>query len=542
MFAPLTTKFPALRRVGDVPKPLLLAAVAGVIAVIVAVALWSSKPAYKVLFSELQDRDGGAIVTSLTQMNVPYRFSENGTALLVPASQVYEARVQLAAQGLPRNGGTGFELLDSPRFGASQFAEQVNYQRALEGELARSIEALNPVQSARVHLALPRQSLFVRERHSPTASVLVNVYPGRSLTDAQVSAISWLLSSSVADLKAEHVSIVDQTGRLLSSPAGDGRGLDAEQTRHVRAIEKRAIERIVTILTPLVGPGNVYAQVNAEIDFSQREETAETYRPNQTPGEAAMRSQQTSGSLTAAGAGAQGVPGALSNQPPTTPQAPIVKPAASAKAGSDAAAATATSATSQLGGQGSQHNDSTTNYELDRKITHVRLPVGAIRRMSAAVVVNYRSNEAGEPEALPAEVLAQLDKLTREAMGYSESRGDSLNIVNSPFTDPLPSMAWWENTRLQGAAESALYGLGILLFTWLLWLRMLKPIWTRYITPPVDATLAELEREAQQREAVTASKAFAQKRLEENLVRAKELALKDPRAVAMVVRTWMNQE
>ena len=216
--------------------------------------MWSREPDYKVLFSNLQDRDGGAIVTALTQMNVPHRFNETGTALLVPADKVFNTRMQLASQGLPRGGAAGFELLDTPRFGASQFAEQVSYQRALEGELARSIEALNPVQTARVHLAIPRQSLFVRERQAPTASVLLNVYAGRSLSDAQVSAIAWLLSSSVPELKDENVSVVDQTGRLLSSPGGDGRGIDADQTRHIRDLEQRTVERIIAILTPLVGP------------------------------------------------------------------------------------------------------------------------------------------------------------------------------------------------------------------------------------------------------------------------------------------------
>ncbi|MGE8603207.1 flagellar basal-body MS-ring/collar protein FliF, partial [Bordetella trematum] len=215
----LLARFPVLEKLRTLPKPVLMGAAAAVVAVIVALALWGREPDYKVLFSNLEDRDGGAIVSALGQMNVPYRFSDNGGAILVPANRVYDARMQLAAQGLPRGGSVGFELMDNARFGASQFAEQINYQRGLEGELARSIEAMHSVQRARVHLAMPRQSLFVRDRQPPTASVLLNLYPGRGLADAQVSAIAWLVASSVPDLNVDNVSIVDQNGRLLSAPA-----------------------------------------------------------------------------------------------------------------------------------------------------------------------------------------------------------------------------------------------------------------------------------------------------------------------------------
>ena len=286
--ASLLAKFPVLEKIRALPKPILLGAAAALVALIVAVAMWSSEPQYKVLFSNLDDRDGGAIVTALGAMNVPYKYNDTGTALLVPADRVYDARLQLASQGLPRGGSVGFELMDNARFGASQFAEQINYQRGLEGELSRSIESMHTVQHARVHLAMPRQSLFVRERQAPTASVLLNVYPGRSLSDAQVSAISWLVASSVPELTAENVSIVDQNGRLLSAPTGEGRGMDADQMRMVRETEQRTVERILTILNPLVGPGNVHAQASAEMDCSRREDTPEVSRPNQEPGPAAI--------------------------------------------------------------------------------------------------------------------------------------------------------------------------------------------------------------------------------------------------------------
>src|SRR5690606_4041719 len=236
----------------------------------------------------------GEIMAALTQANVPYKFADGSATLMVPANRVHELRLQLAAQGLPRGGAVGFELLDDSRFGVSQFTEQVNYQRALEGELARTIENMQAVRSARVHLAIPRQSLFVRERQAPSASVLLHLYPGRALDNSQIVSIAHLVSSSVSQLTVANISIIDQHGRLLSQPEADGRGLDDRQLRHLRELEQTYAHRIEAILAPLLGPGNARAQVNAELDFSRREETRETYTPNDAPGQAAIRSRQTS--------------------------------------------------------------------------------------------------------------------------------------------------------------------------------------------------------------------------------------------------------
>lgn len=277
--------------------------------------MWSRTPAYSVLFSNIDDRDGGSIVNALTQQNIPYRFSDNGNAILVPKESVHEVRMQLAAQGLPRGGNVGFELIDQARFGASQFSEQITFQRALEGELANSIRAVHAVQEARVHLALPRESLFVRDREAPTASVLVSLYPGRHLSEGQVSAITWLVSSSVPNLNAENVSVVDQDGKLLTMPSGESSS-DSLQRNFVHDIEHRSVQRILTLLNPILGSGNVRAQVTAEVDFSRREHTSESYKPNQLPGEATIRSEQLSTTINNNINPAQGVPGALTNQPP----------------------------------------------------------------------------------------------------------------------------------------------------------------------------------------------------------------------------------
>jgi len=548
----LLAKFPVLEKVRALPKPILLGAAAAVIALIAAAVMWSSEPKYKVLFSNLDDRDGGAIVTALGTMNVPYRYNETGTALLVPADRVYDARLQLASQGLPRGGSVGFELMDNARFGASQFAEQINYQRGLEGELARSIEAMHTVQHARVHLAMPRQSLFVRERQAPTASVLLNVYPGRSLSDAQVSAISWLVASSVPELTAESVSIVDQNGRLLSAPLGEGRGMDADQMRFVREMEQRTVERILTILNPLVGPGNVHAQASADVDFARREETSEVYRPNQEPGQAAVRSQQTSDSTQRGINPAQGVPGALSNQAPPNAQAPLANPPAQqpprpgqppqpANAQQQQQQQQQQTGTQNAGGSLNERRDATTNYEVDRTISHIKQPVGNLKRLSVAVVVNYIRDKDGEPQALPPEELSKLTNLVREAMGYSETRGDSLNLVNSQFNDGPPPVPMWRDPEMIALFKTILAWLvGLVIALWLY--RKVRRSVTEYLYPVVDPEVAEAERIEAAREAQDAARAKETNRYEDNLERARTMANKDPRAVAMVLRTWMSKD
>jgi flagellar M-ring protein FliF len=550
----LLARFPMLERLRTVPKPLLIGTAAAVVAVIIAAVMWGRDPNYKVLFSNLDDRDGGAIVAALNQMNVPYRFNETGTAILVPGEKVYDARLQLAGQGLPRGGSVGFELMDNARFGASQFTEQINYQRGLEGELARSIESMNAVQHARVHLALPRQTLFVRDRRPPTASIILTLYPGRSIGDSQVSAISWLVASSVPDLTVSNVSIVDQNGRLLSSPSGEGRGMDADQMRFVRETEQRTVERILAILNPLVGPGNVHAQASADVDFSRREETSEVYRPNQEPGQAAVRSQQTNDSQQTGVNPAQGVPGALSNQPPAAAQAPIANPPAVQQApGQPPAAAQPgqlngqqnaqqTAQTTAQQGPASTRREATTNYEVDRTISHIKQPVGAVKRLSVAVVINYLQDKDGEAKAMPAEQLNKLTTLVKEAMGYSEARGDSLNVVNSQFNDSEPSTPWWKDADNIALAKTIFGWLVIAVAALWVWRALVRPIFQRYMNPVVDPEVAELERQQALREAQEQARAKEMDRFDDNMKRARDMATKDPRAVAMVLRTWMSKD
>jgi len=559
----LLERFPVLSKVGNWPKPLQLGAAAAGIALVVVLFLWGRAPDYRVLFSNLNDQDGGAIVTALGQMNIPYRFSDNGSAILVPSDTVYRTRMQLASQGLPRSGEAGFELLDKTHFGASQFTEQITYQRALEGEIARSIEAMHPVQKARVHLAIPRQSLFVRDRQTPTASVLVSLYPGRTLSQAQVSAMAWLVSSSVPNLSADHVSIIDQNGHLLTSPSGEA-GADNTQRLLVDDIEQNTTQRILTILTPLVGSGNVRAQVNADVDFTQREQTSETYQPNQGPDEAAVRSKQISSSSQHNVQPPVGVPGALTNQPPVNATAPIETPRAAnnrnraatrnnrnnrnnrnqAANAAQTADAPATTAQTQADTPSSNHHDATINYEVDHTINHIKDPVGKLQRLSVAVVVNYQEGKDGKPAPLTPARMAKINDLVRQAMGYSETRGDTVSVVNTPFDgadqDKLPI---WQDPYYIGLAMQIGRYLLILIAILLLWRKVFKPLIQGVVdtrekipmfTPP-EADSAEAQKAAAQRRASEIS------RYEENLGIAREMANKDPRAVAMVLRTWMEK-
>ncbi len=543
--AGLLARFPALSKLTNLPKPLQLGLAAALVAIVAVLLLSTRAPDYRVLFSNLEDRDGGAIVTALTQMNVPYKFSDNGSALMVPADRVHETRLQLAEKGLPRGAGVGFELLDNTRFGASQFTEQVTYQRALEGELVSSIEAVHAVQKARVHLAIPRESLFVRERQAPTASVLLTLYPGRSLSAAQVSAITWLVSSSVPNLNAENVSVVDQNGRLLTSPSGEA-GVDGTQRNFINDIEQRTVQRILTLVSPLVGAGNVRAQASADVDFSQREQTSEAYRPNQKPGEAAVRSEQTSNSEQYNNLPPEGVPGALTNQPPANATAPITTPPAPAGANAGAQQGVVATPNAQAPATipSNSRHDATINYEVDRTISHVKEATGKLRRLSVAVVVNHLRNSEGEQIALSPEEMENLRNLVKDAMGFSQERGDTLTVINSEFSDTSePRLPIWENPEYQNLALTLGKYLLIALLIFLVWRKIVRPLVQSAVQPKSDeavpAPVADPNLEKDKKEALQRA---AMSRYEDNLNTARTMAQKDPQAVAMVLRTWMEKK
>jgi len=519
----------------------LLLAAAAAIAIGIGTWLWARTPDYKLLYAQVSDRDGGAIVAALQQMNVPYKIAGGGGAILVPDDQVYEVRLKLAGQGLPKGGLVGFEVMENTRLGASQFLEQVNYQRALEGELARSIQAVSAVQSARVHLAISKPSVFVRDPQKPSASVMVNLHPGRTLDAAQVSAIVHLISSSVPELPVKNVTVVDQNGALLSSEGQAASGLDATQLKYVRDLEAKHMKRIEAILTPLVGAENVRAQVTADVDFAQTERAEETFRPNRNPDEAAMRSQQTSERPTGgAGTPATGVPGALSNQPPSPASAPIdnapqAQPSASGAPGADKAAA----GTAAQPPAAPAHKDATINYEVDRTIRHIRQSMGSVRRLSAAVVVNHRREIAGDGKVsfkpLTAEEMAQITDLVKEAMGYTAQRGDTINVANAAFTTPDKEVVtetplWKQPETISTLKEVGRYAVAIGVLIYLVF-GVLKPLLRR-------AAAAAAAAPALPPPALVGRHATSAQ--EGNLDRARQLARDEPKLVANVVKQWVG--
>jgi flagellar M-ring protein FliF len=406
-------------------------------------AVWSARPDYRVLFSNLSDKDGGAIVAQLSKMNVPYRFSEGGGAVLVPADQVHDVRLKLAQTGLPKGSTVGFELMDSARFGTTQFQERLNFQRGLEGELVRSITALSAVESARVHLALPNQNGFFRDQQKPSASVLLTLRGGQVLDRAQIAGIVHLVSASVPELSPRAVSVLDQSGAMLSEQGDGAGGLDSGQVQHVARIEALYAKRILDILEPIVGRDNLRAQVSAEVDFSQSESTTEEFKPNQGGVPAAVRTAQVSENAGGPGSAlAAGVPGAASNQPQAAASAPI----------NGAAQALQAAQVGQVSGLSpGGRRDMVTNYEIDKTVRVTRAAAGAIRRLAVAVVVNHRvaPDKKGQAQSQPLsqEEIDKLIALVQETVGFNKERGDTVRVVNAPFRHnladkPAPVPMW----------------------------------------------------------------------------------------------------
>lgn len=527
-------------------------ALAALVAVgLVAAAVFYRQPDYKLLFSNVSDKDGGAIVAQLTQMNVPYKYSEGGGAILIPADRVHDVRLKLATQGLPKGSVTGFELMENSKFGITQFQERLNFQRGLEGELTRSILALNAVQSARVHLALPNQNGFFREQQKPSASVLLSLHPGRMLDRAQIAGIVHLVASSVPEMEPAAVSVVDDTGKLLSqSPDGNAGGVDMQQFLYTQQVEQQYVRRILDILEPVVGKNNVKAQVSAELDFSQTESTSEQHRPNQSADGGAVRSQQvmeTNGEKTATPP--TGVPGATSNQPPQNSTAPI----------NGANPAPQAAGAGQGNGQGNKR-ESITNYEVDKTVRVTRGSTGTVKRLTAAVVVNAPLAAAAGTDAATAATAAavssglrpltaqqqeQLLTLVRETVGYSADRGDSVNLVSAPFMDSGAAPAelpMWKDPEIQAMAKSLGVPIALALFGALVLLGLVRPLLKGRNTSP-GGQLNAIEAEALDRPALPApAKELSPTKEQERLDQARHLAKQNPIAVANIVKTWINGE
>ncbi len=488
--------------------------------------LWVEKPDFKVLVSNYSDRDGGAIIASLQQMNVAYQYAENGNAILIPADRVHDVRLKLATQGLPKSGNIGFELMESQKIGTSQFLEQINFQRALEGELARSINSIASVQTSRVHLAIPKPSVFVREKQKPTASVLLSLHPGRKLDQQQIDGILHLVSSSIPELLTENVTIVDQNGNLLTKSTTDttDNQLDPSQLNYVNELQNGIVHRIESILIPILGQENLRAEATADVDFSHSEQAAEIYTPNNTANNVAKRSEHSKSSSSDNGSNkAGGIPGAYSNQPGQLGQLNQIPMLNQTTAPASAS-------------QSSDEHETTTNYEVDKTVRFVKNPTGTIKRLTVAVVVNYKTeiDSNGKPIsiAFTEEDKLQITSLVKQAMGYKEDRGDALSVVNIPFkkvnTEQIDSPDFWnqlltiENTK---TASQYLFAIAIIAYLF----KLLKPLIK-------NLPLTKLSNQA------NPSKQSIVEDQPINIEAARKMAAENPQIVASVLKNWMNHE
>ncbi len=521
------------------------------VAIGVAVVLWSQGESYAPLFANLDPKDATEVTQALQQAAVAYRVDQSTGAILVPAADLHRIRMQLAAQGLPRDGGLGFEILQKdPGLGVSRALEAARFQRAMEGELARSIEALGPVGHARVHLAIPKQSVFVRRRKAPSASVVIELRPGRVLDPGQVDAITHLVASSVPELAPSKVTLVDQKGRLLSGrDRTRGIGLSGAQFDYTRRLEDHYRQRVIDILTPLLGEDAVRAEVTADLDFTQVETTQEQYNPDQP----ALRSEQTDEEESRLDP-VQGVPGALSNQPPAAGSAP--EKAIAGKNGGGEPPPKPVNISKRA----------TRNYELDRVLSHTRTPIGRLQRLSVAVVVDDRVQTApdGQVTRVPRspEELNRIEELVRQAVGYDPRRNDQIRVVNAAFHDtgsaePLPEPPLWERPWFWDLVRQA-GGVSVVL---ILVFAVVRPALRRLTQPPSDTqvlvtaegpgALAEEEEglegelSSEQQAALESEKRFqlpGPRSYEQTLEAARQLVREDPKRVAQVVHRWIEED
>jgi flagellar M-ring protein FliF len=432
---------PAFRQLGRLPIARqigVMLALALSVAIGVAVVLWSRTPDYGLLYGNIADKDAGDVLAALDSLNLDYKVDPASGAILVPNDKVHEARLKLAAQGLPKSESTGFELLEKQsEFGASQSLEAARFQRALENEIARTVMSIQNVKSARVHLALPKQSVFVRQRKKPSASILVNLYSGRTLEHDQVEAIVHLVASSVPQLEPGQVTVVDQRGHLLNNrERSDEMSLSSKRFEYKKQVEEHLIERAENILSPLVGENGLRIQATADIDFTIIERTQEQFNP-ETP---ALRSEQTHEEFNRS-PGAQGIPGALTNQPPAAGVAP-----------EKADAVTSTDETADLRNMA---KSATRNYELDKTISHTRPAPGILRRLSVAVIIDDQAilQDDGSIVKKPYtdENILRFTELVKQAVGFDAARGDQVTVTNSAFREQqvpesLPAEPIWEQS------------------------------------------------------------------------------------------------
>jgi flagellar M-ring protein FliF len=536
------------RSIADIPglkQAGLLIGVAAAVAVAIWLVMWSQGQNYSVLYGQLSERESGQVMDALTAAGIEYKLSPSG-AVSVPESKVQEARIRLATQGLPQSDSMGIEMIQKEStLGASSMMETARYQSVLETELARTIVKVQGVQSARVHLALPKPSVFVRDARKATASVLLQLYPGRRLEPGQVAAIVHLVASSVPELAASDVTLVDQSGTLLNSPDENAeQAASTRQFEYTRKLEESYQQRIIDLLEPIIGPGRVRATVTADMDFTVTEETRENYDPQKT----AVRSEQTSNEQRRGGDGSEGIPGALSNEPPGTAGAPSLAGAAAPGA---AGAAQSTAAT---GGPSSSSQRSTRNFEVDRTLSYVKQPVGVLKRLNVGVVLdNWQKVDADgkvTTTTMSDADIKRFSQLVRESIGLKDDRGDQLNVLNQAFKNnaplgPVEGPPLWETPWVTQLAKQ-IVGAGLVLVVAFLVLRPLMKTLTKSVprlrAGAVAGDAGDLDGDrvsisGQGGKAIKLAPSF-----EQQIAAARTLVGQDPRRAAQVVKDWVSAD
>lgn len=530
------TQNPVVRQLG------VMIGIAASVALGVAVVLWSQTPNYSLLYGNLGQQDAAEIATALQQAEIDFKIDEATGAVMVISGKLQEARMKLAGQGLPHSDTLGFELLQQETgFGTSRAMEAARFHRALE-ELARTIATLSNIENARVHLAIPKQSVFLRDHKKSSASVVVKLRNGRALEKSQVAAITHLVASSVPELETGQVTVVDHKGEMLSSPEESRQmQLSASQFEYTKQQEEHYRQRVETILAPILGRENIRAQVTAELDFTVTEQTSEMFNPDLP----ALRSEQLDEQASRLSA-VQGVPGALSNQPPAAGTAP--EQATGGGAGSAAG-----------NGELNQSKRATRNYELDKTISHTQLSSGKLRRLSVAVVVNDKSiakdgGEASSSERTPEEI-NRITQLVKDAIGFSTARGDSVRVINASFMapeemQPLPEPPLWEQPWVWDLAKQ----IGGVLLVLILIFFVLKPTMHRLTAPPPAERAGndeedETDEEGQKRgDAAALANGGGGYRLpgpeayQDTLEAARQMVSEDPKRVAQVVKSWIAED
>jgi flagellar M-ring protein FliF len=564
-------EMPVLRQIG------LLVGLAASVAIGFAVVLWAQQPEYKPLYGSIDGMDATRVMETLSQANIQYTVEPNSGALLVKSEDLAQARIRLAAAGVaPTGSNIGFEILDQEQgLGTSQFMEAMRYRRGLEGELARTVASLNNVKAARVHLAIPKSSVFVRDERKPSASVLVELYSGRNLEPSQVMAIINLVASSVPEMDKSQVTVVDQKGTLLSDQQEMSElSMAGKQFDYSRRMESMLTQRVHNILQPVLGSGRYKAEVSADVDFSAVESTSETFNPDQP----ALRSeQQVVEQRSSASGSPRGVPGALSNQPPGPSSAPEQSTGTAAASGPVAAGQPLVDANGQqimdaATGQPmlapyptDKRDQSTRNFELDRSVSYTKQQQGRLRRLSVAVVLDdqIRVDPAtGDVTHVPwsSDELARFTRLVQDSVGFDAGRGDSVSVINTPFTsEPLEviEMPWYQSELFHmamGGLKSLLPALLIFLLVWF----VLRPVLNSIsgVSKNKDVALADGTRDVElgdmggQLPADRVSLGGPQSIMlpspsegyDAQLNAIKGLVAEDPGRVAQVVKDWINAD